>query len=111
VRAFENLRTAVRGGGALGLTAWRSPAENPFMTTAERAAAKVLPDLPQRRAEAPGQFAFADSRRVDGILEQAGWEGIDIRPLDVVCAFPRDDLVAYVTRIGPIGRMLRAAAA
>ncbi len=109
VRAFANLRSAVRRGGDLALIAWRAPAENPFMTVAERTAAPFLPHIPPRRADAPGQFAFADSARVTGILERSGWAEIDIRPLDVACTFPRADLVGYLTRIGPIGRALRAA--
>ncbi len=79
------------------------------MTAAERAAAPFLPGLPPRSVDAPGQFAFADSGRVRGILERAGWARIDIRPLDVICEFAKDDLLGYVTRIGPIGRALRAA--
>jgi len=109
VRAFANLRTAVRRGGDLALIAWRGPDENPFMTAAERAAAPFLPDIPPRRTDAPGQFAFADSRRVRGILERSGWADIDLRALDVVCTFAKSDLIGYVTRIGPIGRALRAA--
>jgi ubiquinone/menaquinone biosynthesis C-methylase UbiE len=109
VRAFANLRGAVRPGGDLAVIAWRGPAENPFMTAAERAAAPHLPEIAPRRADGPGQFAFADSQRVRGILEQSGWARIDFRPLDVVCTFPKADLVGYVTRIGPIGRALRAA--
>ena len=109
VRAFANVRTTLRPGGDLALIVWRGPAENPFMTAAERAAAPFLPHVPPRRADAPGQFAFADSTRVAGILEQSGWTEIAIRPLDVACAFAKADLAGYVTRIGPIGRALRAA--
>lgn len=57
--AFAKLRRAARGGAELCFVAWRSAAENPFMTTAERAAATLLPKLPARRLGAPGQFAFA----------------------------------------------------
>ena len=60
VRAFANLRRAARDDAELRFIAWRSAAENPFMTTAERAAAPLLPNLPARRPDAPGQFAFAD---------------------------------------------------
>jgi SAM-dependent methyltransferase len=109
VRAFANLRSAARGGGELALIAWRGPAENPFMVAAERAAAPLLPNLAARSVDAPGQFAFADSGRVRGILERSGWAQIDIRPLDVVCTLAKSDLVGYVTRIGPMGRALRAA--
>ncbi len=48
-------------------------ASNPFMTTAERAAAPLLPNLPPRRPNAPGQFAFADEGRVRAILDESGW--------------------------------------
>ena len=61
------------------------------MTTAERAAAPLLPDLPPRRPDAPGQFAFADEGRVRRILEESGWADIDIRPIDVACTLPEKD--------------------
>ena len=109
VRAFSNLRLAARAGGSLRVIAWRSPAENDFMTTAERAAAPLLPSLAPRQADAPGQFAFADARRVRGILERSGWADTDVRALDVACFVAEQDLVAYVTRLGLIGRALREA--
>src|SRR5437868_4467166 len=71
VGAFANLRRAARDGAELRFVAWRSAAENPFMTTAERAAAPMLPNLPARRADAPGQFAFADQDRACATMEQA----------------------------------------
>ncbi|HUL83210.1 MAG TPA: methyltransferase domain-containing protein [Gammaproteobacteria bacterium] len=107
-RAFANLRRAALPGGELDLIAWRSAAENPFMTAAERAAAPFLPNIPPRRTDGPGQFAFADSRRVSATLERGGWAGVDVRPLDVACSFAKSDLVDYVTRIGPLGRALRS---
>jgi SAM-dependent methyltransferase len=106
VQAFANLRRASKEGATLRFIAWRSPSENPFMTTAERAAAPLLPNLPARRTDGPGQFAFADERRVRGILEESGWAGIDIQPLDVACTFPEKELVRYLTRLGPVGQIL-----
>jgi len=108
VRAFTNLRRASEGDAELRLIAWRSPSDNPFMTTAERAAAPLLPSLPARRPDAPGQFAFADERRVHRILEESGWAGIDIRPIDVACTLPEKELVRYLTRLGPLGLILHS---
>ena len=105
VQAFANLRHAARGGAALRALAWRSPAENPFMTTAERAAAPLLPNIPPREPDAPGQFAFADQGRVHHILEKSGWQGIELRPVDVSCSFPEKELIGYFTRLGPVGRV------
>ncbi|MPZ38656.1 MAG: methyltransferase domain-containing protein [Rhizobiales bacterium] len=109
VRAFANLRRAARDDAELRFIAWRSAAENPFMTTAERAAAPLLPNLPARRPDAPGQFAFADQRRVYSILEESGWAEIDIRPIDVTGTLPEKELVRYLTRLGPLGLVLQEA--
>jgi SAM-dependent methyltransferase len=109
VQAFANLRRAAKDGAGLRFVAWRSPSENPFMTTAERAAAPLLPNLPARRPDAPGPFAFADPHRVHRILEESGWAGIDIRPIDVACTLPEKDLVRYLTRFGPLGMVLHEA--
>ena len=109
VRAFANLRRAVRDDAEFRFVAWRGAAENPFMTTAERAAAQLLPNLPARRPNAPGQFAFADQRRVYTIMEESGWAEIDIRPIDVACTLPEKELVRYLTRLGPVGLILQEA--
>ena len=109
VRAFTNLRRTAKDGAELRFIAWRSAAENPFMTTAERAAAPILPELPARRPGAPGQFAFADSGRVQAILEASGWAGIDIQPVDVTCTLPERDLIRYLSWLGPVGTVLQQA--
>lgn len=105
-RAFANLRRAARDEAELAFVVWRAPAENPFMTTAERAAAPLLPGLCVRRPDEPGQFAFADADRVRRMLADGGWDGIGIRPVDVECAFPERELVPYFTRLGPVGLAL-----
>lgn len=109
VRAFANLRRALKAGGQLRFIAWRGASENPFMTTAERAAAPLLPNLPPRKREGPGQFAFADSGRVHRILEESGWSAIDLQPIDVVCTLSEKDLTRYVSRLGPVGMFLHDA--
>jgi hypothetical protein len=75
------------------------------MTEAERAAAPILPNLPARRPDAPGQFALADPRRVSSILEESGWTEAGIRPVDVACILPEKELTRYFTNFGPLGRI------
>lgn len=106
MRAFANLRRAARDGAGLRCVVWRSAADNPFMTTAERAAAPLLPRLPARRPDGPGQFAFADPDRVRAILTAGGWGGVGLAPLDVECAMPSSELTGYFTRLGPVGLVL-----
>ncbi|MBN6151770.1 class I SAM-dependent methyltransferase [Xanthomonas sp. AmX2] len=109
VAAFANLRRAAAPGARLHCIAWRSATENPFMTAAERAAAPLLPGLPARRADAPGQFAFADPQRVRHVLERGGWRDVHVRALDVACALPEAGLRDYLRLLGPVGLALRQA--
>jgi SAM-dependent methyltransferase len=109
VAAFANLRRAAMPACSLQLVVFRSIAENPFMTTAERAAAPLLTNLPPRKPDAPGQFAFADRERVRGILAGAGWSQAGLTPIDIDCGFPVADLERYFTRFGPLGQVLREA--
>lgn len=105
--AFSNLHRAARTGAGLRCIAWRSAQENPFMTTAERALADQLV-LPARVPGAPGQFAFADGEQVRQLLQRAGWQDVDIAPLDLTCFLSRDGLASYVGQLGPVGLALRA---
>jgi SAM-dependent methyltransferase len=109
VAAFAHLRGAIVSGGGLRFVCWRSPEENSFLTTGAQAAAHLLPEMPPREAGAPGPFAFAEVGRVGEVLAAGGWEGIEVEPIDLPCAFPKSDLPRYLARIGPIGQALREA--
>jgi SAM-dependent methyltransferase len=107
--AFANIRRGVRRDGRLAFVAWRSPAENAFMTTGVRAAAPFLPQMPAPVPDAPGQFGFADGARVRRILEGAGWRDVEVAPLDLPLTIAEPDLMTYVTRMGPAGLALQQA--
>lgn len=104
--AFKNLHRAARPGAQLRFLAWRGASENPFMTTAERAAGPLLPQLPARDPDAPGQFAFADADKVQNILDHSGWSDSDVRPVDLACTLSEDQLMRYLAAMGPVGRIL-----
>ncbi|HVW47809.1 MAG TPA: class I SAM-dependent methyltransferase [Solirubrobacterales bacterium] len=108
VAAFANLRRAATAGGRLRFVAWRGPEENPLMTLTARATADIL-DLPDRVANAPGPYGLADPERTRGILAEAGWDSIKVRPFDPVCALPAADLMTFFTRIGPLRAALEEA--
>lgn len=109
IAAFANLRRGASKDANLCFIAWRGAADNPFMTTAERAAAPLFPNIPPRNPEGPGQFAFADPQRVERILAQSGWTDIELQPLNVVCSMPEHELIGYFTRFGPLGQTLHQA--
>jgi SAM-dependent methyltransferase len=108
-RAFANIQGSARPGADLRMLVWRSADENPFMTTAERAAAPILGSVPPRPSAGPGQFAFAEPNDVLPILEEGGWRDVSFRRVDVPCSFPASKLVEWVTRLGPLGRVLNEA--
>lgn len=106
VRAFANLRQAAAPGGALRFIAWRGPEENSFMTAGERAVAHLLPALQPRPADRPGQFGLASGERTARLLEDGGWQDIEVRPVDLACAIPEADLLPYLSMLGPVGALL-----
>jgi SAM-dependent methyltransferase len=109
IEAFANLRRAAANHGELRFISWRSAEENPFMTTAERAAAPLLPNLPVRVPDSPGQFGLASQARIRDILERSLWNRIEIRPIDIVCKMPENELNSYLSRMGFVGLALQEA--
>ncbi|SNY74775.1 class I SAM-dependent methyltransferase [Paractinoplanes atraurantiacus] len=105
VRAFANLRRASKPLAGVRLVVWRDIDDNPFMTTAERAAGPLLPELPPRR-DGPGQFGLADPSLVREILAESGWSDVELEPLDVELTMPESELTGYFTRLGPVGQIL-----
>ena len=109
VAAFRNLLRATTPGGELCFVTWRGPDENPFMKTAQQAAARLIPNAPTPAPDAPGPFAFADPDRVRKILGDSGWTGIGISPVDATRTLPVEQLEPYLRNLGPISRALREA--
>ncbi|MFD5826296.1 class I SAM-dependent methyltransferase [Lentzea sp. NPDC060358] len=109
VAAFANLRRATAAGGELCFITWRTAGENPFMTTASRVAASLLPDAPAPDPDGPGPFSFAVPQRTREILEGGGWTGVEIEAQDRTCTMPEELLTPYLSNMGPVARALRAA--
>jgi SAM-dependent methyltransferase len=116
VAAFANLRRALRpDGGRMVFAAWRPMAENPWFSVPLRAArARVaLPEEAPPDPGTPGPFAFDDAARVRGILDAAGWRGIDIAPHETVLRLAAPGEVEEAgrgaARVGPLARALAGA--
>jgi SAM-dependent methyltransferase len=105
VAAFANLRGAATDAARLRFICWRDPSSNPFMTLTARATKDLL-DLPARVPNTPGPYGLADPERTRGILTDAGWRGVEVRPFDAVCAMPAGELMTFLTRIGPLREAL-----
>src|SRR5262249_1479538 len=111
VAAFTNLHRALRPGGRLAFVCWRGLPENPWMWVPVGAAAQHVTLPPPPAPGAPGPFAFADGARVRDILGAAGFQTVDVAPLDAEVSIARgaslDEAVAFLLEMGPLGAALR----
>jgi SAM-dependent methyltransferase len=92
--AFTNIASALRADGTLAVLAWRELDRNEWIT-AIRAALAVGRVLPVPPPEAPTPFSLADPARVQSILGAAGFEGIELEPIDEAMVFGTDADDAY----------------
>ena len=111
--AFANLHQALVPGGRLAFVCWQGLDRNPWMRVPLAAAARHI-SLPEPPAPgAPGPFAFADTERVRGILEAAGFVDVGFEPqqgeLWVGGRGSLDQTVDFVLQRGPAGAALRSA--
>ena len=111
--AFRNLRGALRPGGRLAFVCWRPLAENPWLLVPLGAAAQHIQLPPPPAPGAPGPFAFADSDRVRGILDQAGFAAVQHEPVNdtlTVGGAGLDEAVHFLIEgVGPTSAALRDA--
>ena len=109
-QAFENIRTNLSDGGRMVFACWQSLAQNDWASAALNAALPFLPEppvLPQPGS--PGPFAFADPERVTKVLNEAGWQSIDIKPWTGDLVLPgttADEIVTFMLELGPTARLL-----
>ena len=110
VAAFRNLRRALKPSGRVAFACWRSMEENPWFSIPLAEAKRFAPPLPPVPPETPGPMAFADGKRVERILTEAGFSDITVVPHDeqlmIGSLAQLDDAKFMLSRIGPAGRLL-----
>jgi ubiquinone/menaquinone biosynthesis C-methylase UbiE len=108
--SFANMRRALRPSGRLTFACWREPRDNPWLMLPLQAAYQHVPKLPQLGPEDPGPFAFASEQRVQRILSEAGFSGIEMErrdlSLDVAIGRGLDAALETALEIGPASRAL-----
>jgi ubiquinone/menaquinone biosynthesis C-methylase UbiE len=108
--SFANLHKALRPSGRLAFACWREPRDNPWLMMPLQAVYKHVPKLPQLGPEDPGPFAFASEERVDRILSEAGFSGVELHrydlSLDVAIGRGLEAAVETALEIGPAARAL-----
>ena len=116
VKAFTNLRRALKPGGRLVFLCWRSMQDNIWMVKPTAAAMALLDESkrPQPPADphSPGPFALADADYLNEILTGAGFGDIAIEPLDSVMHLGEvANALHYLKNMGPLAPVLADMAA
>jgi SAM-dependent methyltransferase len=110
VRSFANMRGGLRSGARLAFACWREPRENPWAMVPLQEVYRHVPRLPEVGPEDPGPFSLAAERRVRGILERAGFDAIEVEPIDLSLDLANggglDAAVDTAMGIGPASRAL-----
>jgi SAM-dependent methyltransferase len=109
VAVFTNIRTALKPGGRLAFSCWCAMEENDWVSLPFEAARELLPPQAPQDPNAPGQFAFADDKRVRSTLTAAGFRNIRIERLATKVKLGADMDDAANGALGS-GALLRAAA-
>ena len=108
VAAFSNIRRSLKPNGRLAFICWRALEENPLDSLPLNAASAFLPPQPVHDPDAPGPFALANSDRIRKVLQQAGFDDIDITARDeMVGSGNLETMLAVCTRVGALGKILR----
>jgi SAM-dependent methyltransferase len=85
--ALGETRRVLRPGGRAGLAVWDSIEENPWagLPAAVLAEHGMTPQGGIASGPAgPGPFALGSAQMLGGLLEEAGFTGIDIRPVEML---------------------------
>ena len=111
IAAFRNLATAMNRKGRIVFICFRGMAENEFAMVPYEATKSLFPTRPLSDPYAPGSFAFADSKRVAAILDDAGFRDVEIVPCNCLMRLGALDEAAFLATfvVGPASRALEAA--
>ena len=108
VAAFTNIAGALRSGGRLALLAWRELQRNEWLTTI-RGALALGRDLPLPPPDAPTPFSLADPERVTQRLAAAGYEDVQLDPVDepIFLGTDADDAFEFFKGVGVVEGLLQ----
>lgn len=109
IKAFTNLRSALKPGGRLNILVWQAPMKNPWMSLVAKAIEPFQPDsfVPPNPTD-PGPFAMADRGYTTNILEQAGFAHVDFVDVDKTIYLGEgvDEVMEFQQYVGPLSRLL-----
>jgi SAM-dependent methyltransferase len=78
VAAFANLARATKPDGRVAFCCWQDVMLNEWLMVPATAALEHVPFPDLGQPGAPGPFTFADADRLRGVLDGAGWTGVEV---------------------------------
>ena len=111
VPAMRAIRGALKPGGRLAKVCWRRKAESPFWAETEQVVERFLSRPEEYEADTcgPGPFSLGNPETTRGILEAAGFDGIELhgREFDYFMGADMDEAIESLLAIGPGAELIR----
>jgi SAM-dependent methyltransferase len=110
IPAFANLRGMLKPGARIDLAVWANPRDNLWMMEVMGVVRQHV-DIPPAVPRAPGPFAFEDLTYLEGVLNGAGFSGMEVttyaalQPVGGPGATP-EDATDFVLASMAVGRVL-----
>ena len=82
VACLRQAHGSMKKGGRMVVSCWAEPERNPFFTHLTSVLSQFM-DLPQPPPNAPGVFAFADPDRLVSVLQESGFQDIEVEDLTI----------------------------
>ena len=102
--AFSNLCASLRPGGRFAVAVWQEVFSNDWMLLPGIAALTVTGSLPPMPGDGePGPLSLADADHLRALLTGAGFENVEVRPLEYQLVIQRDDVEGFVRRSLAVG--------
>jgi SAM-dependent methyltransferase len=111
VPAMRAIRGALKRGGRLAKVCWRRKTESPFWAETEQVVERFLSRPEEYEADTcgPGPFSLGNPETTRGILEAAGFDGIELhqRDFDYFMGADMDEAIESLLAIGPGAELIR----
>jgi SAM-dependent methyltransferase len=111
VPAMRAIRGALKPGGRLAKVCWRRKTESPFWAETEQVVERFLsrPEAYEADTCGPGPFSLGNPETTRGILEAAGFDGIELhrRDFDYFMGAHMDEAIESLLAIGPGAELIR----
>jgi ubiquinone/menaquinone biosynthesis C-methylase UbiE len=85
VACLRQVHAALKPGGRVAVACWASPEQNPWAAVPARVLMKAAEAAPPPPG-APGIFAYADPKKLEATLADAGFKSISVEPVELTMA-------------------------